>query len=89
MIDLSDESQEAKKEEETVLSKDTLQLTKSDLIEKFRLSLTYGKQIVIPILHILEGNRTQVEVEIGRRMTLMEIALHLSKKNRQKEVQKL
>ncbi|KAL2652540.1 hypothetical protein R1flu_020668 [Riccia fluitans] len=89
MIDLSNESQEVKQEKQTILPEDILQLLESDIIEKFCLSLVYGEQKIIPILHILEGNRTQVEADVGRQITFMEIALHLSKENRQEERQKL
>ncbi|KAL2644464.1 hypothetical protein R1flu_012051 [Riccia fluitans] len=42
-IDLSDELQEAKWEEETVLPEDTSQLPEFNIIEKFCLSLAYGE----------------------------------------------
>ncbi|KAL2623771.1 hypothetical protein R1flu_008016 [Riccia fluitans] len=87
--ELSDEPQEAKQEEETILREDTSLLPESQFIEQFCLSLAYGEQIVIPILHIIEGTRTQVEAEVGQRMTLMEIALHLNKENRNEELRKI
>ncbi|KAL2633955.1 hypothetical protein R1flu_005434 [Riccia fluitans] len=77
-IELSNESQEAKQEEETALPEDSLQLLESHIIEQFCLSLAYGEQIMVPILHIFEGNRIQVEAEVGWRMTFMEIVLRKS-----------
>ncbi|KAL2635352.1 hypothetical protein R1flu_006831 [Riccia fluitans] len=88
-IELSDESQEAKQEEETILPEDTLQLLESQIIEQFCLSLAYGGQIAVPIFHIIEGTRTHVEADVGQRMILLEIVLHLSKENRNKELWKL
>ncbi|KAL2614246.1 hypothetical protein R1flu_025938 [Riccia fluitans] len=50
-IDLSDdEPQEAKREEETILAEVTSHVPKADVIEKFRMSMVYGEQVVIPIL---------------------------------------
>ncbi|KAL2612113.1 hypothetical protein R1flu_023805 [Riccia fluitans] len=66
IVDLSDdELQEAKREEETILAEDTLQVPKADVIEKFMMSMAYGKQVVVPILQILEESRAQVEKETG------------------------
>ncbi|KAL2623788.1 hypothetical protein R1flu_008033 [Riccia fluitans] len=64
-IDLSDESQEAKKEEEIILAEDTLQAPEVDAIEKFQLSMIYDEQVVTPIIRILEESKTQVEEEVG------------------------
>ncbi|KAL2651035.1 hypothetical protein R1flu_019163 [Riccia fluitans] len=50
MIDLSnDDPQEAKREEETVFAERTLQIPKSDMIDNFMKSMTYGEQVVVPI----------------------------------------
>ncbi|KAL2653235.1 hypothetical protein R1flu_021363 [Riccia fluitans] len=89
MIDLSDESQEAKQEEETILAEDTSQAPKGDTIEKFRLSMKFDAKVVTPILHILEESRALVEGETERQMILPAITLHLSKENRIKEMKKL
>ncbi|KAL2649960.1 hypothetical protein R1flu_018088 [Riccia fluitans] len=64
MIDLSnDEPQEAKREEETILAEDTSQVPEADVIEKFRMSMVHGEQVVTPHLRILEESRAQVEEE--------------------------
>ncbi|KAL2630967.1 hypothetical protein R1flu_015653 [Riccia fluitans] len=89
LINLSDESQEAKQEEETILAKDTLQALEADTIEKFHLSMEFDTQVVTPILRILEESRTLVEEEAGRRLTLSMIVLHLSKENKIEEMQRL
>ncbi|KAL2649557.1 hypothetical protein R1flu_017685 [Riccia fluitans] len=89
-IKLSDEElQEAKREEETILAEDTSQVPEVDMIEKFRMSMVYGEQVVVSILRILEESRAQVDEESRQRMTLTGIALHLSKENRIEEKQQL
>ncbi|KAL2633587.1 hypothetical protein R1flu_005066 [Riccia fluitans] len=86
-IDLSDnEPQEAKSEEGTILAEDTLQPLEADAIEKFRLSMVYSEKVVTPILQILKKSRTLVEEEVGRKLTLPAIALHLSKENKFEEM---
>ncbi|KAL2609972.1 hypothetical protein R1flu_028545 [Riccia fluitans] len=90
MHDLSDEEpQEAKREEETIFAKGTLQAPKTDVIDNFRKSMTYGEEIVISILRLLEESKAEVEDEVGRQMTLVEIASHFSKGNWKEEKQKL
>ncbi|KAL2608708.1 hypothetical protein R1flu_027281 [Riccia fluitans] len=89
-IELSDNKpQEAKRKEGTILAEDTSPIPKADEIEKFRMSMVYGAQVVTPILQILEESRTLVEEEVGWRMTLTGIVLHLSKENKIEEMQRL
>ncbi|KAL2642963.1 hypothetical protein R1flu_010550 [Riccia fluitans] len=79
-IDLSDdEPQEVKKEEETVLAEGTSQVPEADVIENFKKSMVYGKQVVVPILRFLKKSRAKVEEEVERRMSLVEIVSHFSK----------
>ncbi|KAL2644893.1 hypothetical protein R1flu_012480 [Riccia fluitans] len=78
-IDLSDDKlQEAKREEETIFTEGTSQIPETDVIDNFKKSMTYGEQVVVPILRLLEERRAEVEEEVGRRMSLVEIALHFS-----------
>ncbi|KAL2651488.1 hypothetical protein R1flu_019616 [Riccia fluitans] len=66
-IDLSDEeAQEAKREEETNFAKGTSQALETDIIDNFRKSMTYGEEVVVPILQLLEESRAKVEEEVGR-----------------------
>ncbi|KAL2634452.1 hypothetical protein R1flu_005931 [Riccia fluitans] len=88
-IEVSDRSVEAKQEEQIVLPKDSSQLPKTQIINQFGLSLAYGDRIVMLVLHILEGNRSKLEAEVRQRMTLLEIAVHLNKENRNDEVRRL
>ncbi|KAL2635268.1 hypothetical protein R1flu_006747 [Riccia fluitans] len=89
-IDLSnDKSHEAEKEEETIFTEGTLQAPEIDDIENFKKSMNYGKQVVIPILRLLEESKAEVEEEVGRRMSLVEITSHFSKGKWNEEKQKL
>ncbi|KAL2645230.1 hypothetical protein R1flu_012817 [Riccia fluitans] len=81
-IDLSDEEpQEAKREEETNFAEGTSQAPTIDDIDNFRKSMTYGEEVVVPILRFLGESRAEVEEEVKRRMSLVEIMSHFSKGN--------
>ncbi|KAL2624138.1 hypothetical protein R1flu_008383 [Riccia fluitans] len=65
MIDLSDDEPQEVKREETILAKGTSQIPEIDIIDNFKKSMTYGEQMVVPILQLLEESRAKVE-EVGR-----------------------
>ncbi|KAL2633948.1 hypothetical protein R1flu_005427 [Riccia fluitans] len=61
-IELSDdEPQEAKREEETVLTEGTSQVLETNMIENFRKSMVYGEQVVVPILRFLEETKPKLK----------------------------
>ncbi|KAL2644716.1 hypothetical protein R1flu_012303 [Riccia fluitans] len=87
-IDLSHrEVQEAKREEETNYA--TSQPPETDVIDNVKKSLAYGEEVVVPILLLLEESRAEVEKEVGRRMSLVEIVSHFSKRKWKEEKDKI
>ncbi|KAL2649248.1 hypothetical protein R1flu_017376 [Riccia fluitans] len=73
------EVQEVKREEETNYAEGTSQVPETDVVDNYRKSMAYGEEVVVPILRLFEESRAEVEEEVGRQISLVEIVSHFSK----------